>query len=840
MFDNLIELIKNSVTTVVGFTMGALGVNNGELFQPQDLTLTSSDVEIVQDLSEDNGFFGTQVASISESLQSLSPAMEVEESDDSEAVVTTTITPEGETDYFDREDVKSAVFIRPITVVEETASTTTVLSQVEDLQRSINPIKSTKKVKEVDVSLILSIDFDKFNTNLQITDITDDDDSYYSKYQFNSLAIRDKVWQEVTKEKSISVTKARLDERDLGDYLSEELGEVVDNEIIFLKEVQKIQIAKKAKADALAVEIKNKLTEYETLVGKVLDVENEEFGDYIPIKKSKEVATVVKEDVDNVTDSGVVDNEAPLLVVQGNNPALIQIGTTYSDMGAKVTDNLSNNLGIVVSGDEVDTSTKGSYFVTYTVTDEAGNVATATREVIVFDYGITPVVEEIVPEPVVEEVVPEPVVEEVLPDEEEIVIIEEEVIVEEEVATTTEEIIIDGEEEVATTTEEIIIDGEEEVATTTEEAAEPEVEEVTVSVVDVAVEAVSTVVEGGKKAGKKVKDVANVAVEATTAVSETIVEVTTVVSEAVVETTTATVEQVSEAVETITEEVSAMIKAVHFMELLGNISSALQASISTISSSLGANISNAGEGLNNTMESTGSLLKDMMVNIGEGITKGLNKTGNEITKGFKKTSNVFILISSALRANILDTSEVLNNTMESTGSLLKDVTVNIGEQVTKGFKKMSDVTIKGLKKTGDVIIRTSSILRVEAIKGMKKTGNVVVQISSVLRANILDASEGLESIGKNVGNSILEISDEMVTNVVGFRDSGKADTDLTESFNEDPIYESESFISFVLRQAKEVPAKLIKRVIGTSEGMTASVIDYNRSDDSNLEIVNEE
>ena len=824
MFDNLIELIKNSVTTVVGFTMGALGVNNGELFQPQDLTLTSGDVEIAQDLSEDNGFFGTQVASISESLQSILPSMEVEEeSGDSFAVATPIVAPEGETDYFDREDVKSAVFIRPITVVEETASTTTVLSQVEDLQRSINPIKSTKKVKEVDVSLILSIDFDKFNTNLQITDITDDDDSYYSKYQFNSLAIRDKVWQEVTKEKSISVTKARLDERDLGDYLSEELGEVVDNEIIFLKEVQKIQIAKKAKADALAVEIKNKLTEYETLVGKVLDVENEEFGDYVPVKKSK--VTTVEENVDNITDSGVVDNEAPLLVIQGNNPALIQIGATYSDMGAKVTDNLSNNLGIVISGDEVDTSIKGSYFVTYTVTDEAGNIATATREVIVYDYGITPVVEEIVPEPVVEEVVPEPVVEEVLPDEEEIVIIEEEVIVEEEVATTTEEIIIDGEEE---------------VATTTEEAAEPEVEEVTVSVVDVAVEAVSTVVEGGKKAGKKVKDVANVAVEATTAVSETIVEVTTVVSEAVVETTTATVEQVSEAVETITEEVSAMIKAVHFMELLGNISSALQASISTISSSLGANISNAGEGLNNTMESTGSLLKDMMVNIGEGITKGLNKTGNEITKGFKKTSNVFILISSALRANILDTSEVLNNTMESTGSLLKDVTVNIGEQVTKGFKKMSDVTIKGLKKTGDVIIRTSSILRVEAIKGMKKTGNVVVQISSVLRANILDASEGLESIGKNVGNSILEISDEMVTNVVGFRDSGKADTDLTESFNEDPIYESESFISFVLRQAKEVPAKLIKRVIGTSEGMTASVIDYNRSDDSNLEIVNEE
>ena len=86
------------------------------------------------------------------------------------------------------------------------------------------------------------------------------------------------MWQIVTKEKRISVAKEVLGDRDLGDYLSEELGEVIDNEIVFLKEVQEIQRTK-VLAEAMTKKDRTKIpaTDYSTLIGKVLDVSNERF-----------------------------------------------------------------------------------------------------------------------------------------------------------------------------------------------------------------------------------------------------------------------------------------------------------------------------------------------------------------------------------------------------------------------------------------------------------------------------------------------------------------------------------------------------------------------------------
>ncbi|MDZ4240513.1 MAG: DUF5011 domain-containing protein, partial [Patescibacteria group bacterium] len=85
------------------------------------------------------------------------------------------------------------------------------------------------------------------------------------------------------------------------------------------------------------------------------------------------------------TDMEDVDLEAPVITVQGNNPATITIGATYNDLGALVTDNVNNNLGIVTEGATIDTTQTGVYTVTYSATDQAGNVGSATRTVIVYD-----------------------------------------------------------------------------------------------------------------------------------------------------------------------------------------------------------------------------------------------------------------------------------------------------------------------------------------------------------------------------------------------------------------------------------------------------------------------
>ncbi|EGW53319.1 beta strand repeat-containing protein [Candidatus Endoriftia persephonae] len=73
---------------------------------------------------------------------------------------------------------------------------------------------------------------------------------------------------------------------------------------------------------------------------------------------------------------------APVITLSGDNPLSVRAGDTFSDPGASAIDNVDGDLSgsISVSG-TVDTSTVGSYTLTYTVTDAAGNSATQTRTV---------------------------------------------------------------------------------------------------------------------------------------------------------------------------------------------------------------------------------------------------------------------------------------------------------------------------------------------------------------------------------------------------------------------------------------------------------------------------
>ena len=78
----------------------------------------------------------------------------------------------------------------------------------------------------------------------------------------------------------------------------------------------------------------------------------------------------------------VVDNEKPVITLNGDNPMTVEMGSTFEDPGATATDNVDGDLTsqIQVTG-SVDTSQFGTYTLTYSVTDSAGNTATATRTV---------------------------------------------------------------------------------------------------------------------------------------------------------------------------------------------------------------------------------------------------------------------------------------------------------------------------------------------------------------------------------------------------------------------------------------------------------------------------
>ena len=60
----------------------------------------------------------------------------------------------------------------------------------------------------------------------------------------------------------------------------------------------------------------------------------------------------------------------------------INVGDEYVELGATAIDDIDGDITekIIISG-EVDAETAGTYTVTYTVTDRAGNVAEETRTV---------------------------------------------------------------------------------------------------------------------------------------------------------------------------------------------------------------------------------------------------------------------------------------------------------------------------------------------------------------------------------------------------------------------------------------------------------------------------
>lgn len=91
------------------------------------------------------------------------------------------------------------------------------------------------------------------------------------------------------------------------------------------------------------------------------------------------------------------DNTAPVITVLGANPLTIDLCGFFNDPGATATDNVDGNItqnitsdaALVPFGTPGSPGTAGVYTITYSVTDGAGNLATATRQVNIVDLGPT-------------------------------------------------------------------------------------------------------------------------------------------------------------------------------------------------------------------------------------------------------------------------------------------------------------------------------------------------------------------------------------------------------------------------------------------------------------------
>ena len=103
-------------------------------------------------------------------------------------------------------------------------------------------------------------------------------------------------------------------------------------------------------------------------------------------QRYKYTATITASDGVNSSSQSItvnvldVDEIPPVISINGANPVTVELGSTYSDAGA-----IADGGETVSSESNVDTAKVGSYTVTYSATDAAGNTGTATRVINVID-----------------------------------------------------------------------------------------------------------------------------------------------------------------------------------------------------------------------------------------------------------------------------------------------------------------------------------------------------------------------------------------------------------------------------------------------------------------------
>ena len=78
-----------------------------------------------------------------------------------------------------------------------------------------------------------------------------------------------------------------------------------------------------------------------------------------------------------------IDTERPAITLIGDNPVIVEVGSTYTDAGATAADNIDGDLtSSITSVSTVDTNIVGSYKVTYNVSDKAGNAAAEVTRIV--------------------------------------------------------------------------------------------------------------------------------------------------------------------------------------------------------------------------------------------------------------------------------------------------------------------------------------------------------------------------------------------------------------------------------------------------------------------------
>ncbi|MCE9541449.1 DUF5011 domain-containing protein [Candidatus Kaiserbacteria bacterium] len=248
---------------------------------------------------------------------------------------------------------------------------------------------SDQQVLSIDNTYIANKDLSTYSPQIQITSVTEDTDNYYVAYKFSTIDLSDSVWQDVTKDRTLTVSKAMLGQyRDLGVYVTQQLKENVDSELVRLRETQDIE-RKNVTQKAVA-------TVYGGLVGKMLNASTETLPGYVPVVTEPDPSLAVAQNPqtpDGQTPAQQTSGNASLAIqILGNNPAQIPLHSSYSDLGAIATDQQNDVIrietylnGAKTTQVQIDTTATSTWIVKYVALDPNNNSVSAERTVIVYD-----------------------------------------------------------------------------------------------------------------------------------------------------------------------------------------------------------------------------------------------------------------------------------------------------------------------------------------------------------------------------------------------------------------------------------------------------------------------
>ena len=79
------------------------------------------------------------------------------------------------------------------------------------------------------------------------------------------------------------------------------------------------------------------------------------------------------------------DTKAPVIVINGDNPLSIELGSIYTEYGASTTDNVDGEISAVIDNSALNVSAAGTYRVIYSASDSAGNSVSTVRVVNIVD-----------------------------------------------------------------------------------------------------------------------------------------------------------------------------------------------------------------------------------------------------------------------------------------------------------------------------------------------------------------------------------------------------------------------------------------------------------------------